>query len=138
MNVVGRDIRDCHLSLYCILLMSHLKNQNKEFPVTIQEIDVAIAIQGEGIFSLKVNITRKKAIPMIENLIQVPQELIKLHRDIVKTAEIFFVKTIPFFLTLSIKFDLPWYTILRTGKSRQRTMPSIKFTYTIEIGDLGL
>ena len=40
---------------------------------------------------------------MIEDLVQVPKELIKLHRGIIMIEYILFVNTIPFFLTLSIK-----------------------------------
>ena len=68
--------------------------------MTVQEIDVAIAIWGKDIFALKVNTTRKKTIPEPEDLIQSPKDLIKLH-SIVMTVEIFFVNTIPFFLNLS-------------------------------------
>ena len=48
--------------------------------------------------------TSKKTILVTEDLIHVPKEKIKLHRDIVMTSEIFFVHTIPFFLTLSRNF----------------------------------
>ena len=71
--------------------------------MTVQDIDVAIAICGKNIFSLKGNTTRKKIIPATEDLIQVPKELIKLHRYIVMTSDTFFVNTIPFFLNLSRK-----------------------------------
>ena len=78
-------------------------DQIKEFPVTVQDIDVTIAIWGKDIFAIKGKTTRKKKIPVTEDLIQVPKELINIHRDIFMTADIFFVNAIPFFLTLSIK-----------------------------------
>ena len=86
--------------------------------MTVQYIYVAIAIWGKGIFDLKVKTTRKKTIPVTEDLIRVPKELIKIHMDIIMTADILFVKTMPFFLTLCRKKYFPWYTILRTGKIR--------------------
>ena len=76
-------------------------NKIKECPVTAQDIDVSIAIWGKDIFFLKVNKTRKKTIPVTEDLTQVPKELIRLHRDIIMKAEILFVNTIKLFLNLS-------------------------------------
>ena len=58
---------------------------------------------GERHLCSKGKTTRKKTIPMTEDIIQVPKELIKCHKDIIITADIFFVKKIPFFLTLIIK-----------------------------------
>ena len=113
-------------------------NQIKEYPVTVQDRYVVIAILGKDIFSLKVNTTRKKTIPVTEDLIQVLKELIKLHRDVLITADIFFVNTIPFFLTLRSKLFLPWYTILRTENLRQYTPPAVRCTYNIESGYLRL
>ena len=69
--------------------------------MTVQDIDVTITIWGKDIFALKWKATRKKKIPVTEDLIQVPKELIKIHGDIVMTAEILFVNTIPLSLTLS-------------------------------------
>ena len=71
--------------------------------MTVQDIDVTINIWGKEIFSLKGKTTRKKTIPVPEELIQVPKKLIKLHRDIVMISGTFFVNTIPFFLTLTRK-----------------------------------
>ena len=47
--------------------------------------------------------TRKKPIPLIRYLVQVIEELVKLHKEIYLTADKFFVKGIPLFLTLSRK-----------------------------------
>ena len=53
--------------------------------MTLQDINVSIAIWGKEIFSIKGKTTRKKTVPVTEDLIQVPKELINLHRDIVMT-----------------------------------------------------
>ena len=71
--------------------------------MTAQDIDVDIAIWGNDIIYIKGKTTRKKTIPVTEDLIQVPKEVIKIHRDIIMTADILFVKKIPFFLTLGRK-----------------------------------
>ena len=78
-------------------------NQIKDCPMKVQEIDVAVAIWGKDMISLKENTTRKKKIPVTEDLVQVSKELIKLHRDTIITSEILFVNIIPLFLNLSRK-----------------------------------
>ena len=72
--------------------------------MVVQYIDVAISILGKDIFSLKRKTASKKTIPVTEDFIQVPKELINPHRDLVMTADILFVDTIPFFLTLIRNF----------------------------------
>ena len=104
--------------------------------MTVQDIYVVITIWGKGVFDLKLKTTRKKKIPVTEDLSQVPKELVNLHNDIVMTAEIFFINKIPLFLTLRRKIDLSWYTIFQTGISRKSTTPSMRCTYNIENGDL--
>ena len=69
--------------------------------MTVQDIYADIAIWGKYIFALKGKTKRKKKISVAEDLIQVPKEIIKLHKDTIMTADILFVNTIPFFLTLS-------------------------------------
>ena len=71
--------------------------------MTVQDIDVDIAIWGNDIIYIKGKTTRKKKTPVTEDLIQVPKEVIKIHRDIIMTADILFVKKVPFFLTLGRK-----------------------------------
>ena len=67
----------------------------------IQYKYVAITIWGKEIFAVKVKTTRNRTIPVTDDLIQVPKELIKLHRDIIMKSDILFLNTITFFLTLS-------------------------------------
>ena len=68
--------------------------------MTVQYIYVTIAIWGEDIFALKVKTTSKNTTLVTEELIKVPMDIMKLHRDFVMTSDIFFVYTIPFLLTL--------------------------------------
>jgi hypothetical protein len=75
----------------------------KDFPVTVQDIDVALTIWGKNIAALKVKTTRSKSIPVARDYVKVPMELIKLHKEVFLTTDIFFVNKIPFFLTLSRK-----------------------------------
>jgi hypothetical protein len=78
-------------------------NQIKDFPVTIQDIDVATKIWGKNIAALKGKTTWSKTHPVAGDYVKVPKELFKLHKEVFLTTDIFFVNKIPFFLTLSRK-----------------------------------
>ena len=87
--------------------------------MTLQDIYFYIFIWGKDIFALNVKNTRKKTIPVTEDLIQVPKEIIKLHMDIFMIEDIFFVNTIPFFHTLSrnICFTMAYHIAERKAKT---------------------
>jgi hypothetical protein len=78
-------------------------NQIKDFPVTIQYIDVATTIWGKNIAALKGKTARSKMHPLARDYVKVPKELLKLHKEVFLTTDIFFVNKIPFSLTLSRK-----------------------------------
>jgi hypothetical protein len=78
-------------------------NQIKDCPMTIQYIDVATNVWGKNISALKGKTTRRKTHPMARDYVKVPKELLKLHKEVFLTTDIFFVNKIPFFLTLSRK-----------------------------------
>ena len=80
-------------------------NQIQNCPVTVQDAEVASKIWGKNIAALKGKTTRGKSIPVSSDFIKVPKELIKLHKDVYLTADIFFVNKIPFFLTHSRKIS---------------------------------
>ena len=69
--------------------------------MTVQDIGVAHNIWGNCVTSLKLNITKKKPITIAGYLVQVTEEPMKLHKDIYFTADIFFVNSIPLFITLN-------------------------------------
>jgi hypothetical protein len=75
--------------------------QIKDCPVTVQDIDVARKIWGKNIAALKGRTTRSKSIPVARDYVKVPMELMKLHKEVFLTTDIFFVNKIPFFLALS-------------------------------------
>jgi hypothetical protein len=76
-------------------------NHINDCPVTIQDIDVATKIWGKNIAALKGKTTRRKTHPVSRDYVKVPKELLKLHKEVFLTTDIFFVNKIPFFLTLS-------------------------------------
>jgi hypothetical protein len=78
-------------------------NQIKDCPVIVQDVDAAIKIWGKNIAALNGKTTRSKMNPMAKDYVKVPAELLKLHKEVFLTTDIFFVNKIPFFLTLSHK-----------------------------------
>jgi hypothetical protein len=95
-------------------------NQINDCPVTIQDIDVAMKIWGKNIAGLKGKTTRSKMHPVARNYVKVPKELLKLHKEVFLTTDIFFMNKIPFFLTLSHKIFLTAVNHLAN-----RTVPQI-------------
>jgi hypothetical protein len=79
------------------------RNQIKGCPVTFQYIDAARKIMGKNIAALKGKTTWSKSILVVRDYVKVPMELIKIHKELFLTTNIFFVNKIPFFLTLSRK-----------------------------------
>jgi hypothetical protein len=77
------------------------RNQIKYCPVTIQDIDVAMKIWGKNIAALKGKTTWSKTHPVARDYVKVPKELLKIHKEVFLTTDIFFVNKIHFFLTLS-------------------------------------
>jgi hypothetical protein len=73
--------------------------------VTVQDVDVAHAIWGKNIASLKGKTTRKKPIHVAGDLMKVPKELLSLHKDVYLTADLFFVNEIAFLISLSRKIE---------------------------------
>ncbi len=78
-------------------------NQIKDCPVTVEDVDVALKIWGKNIAALKGKTTRSRPSPVARDFVKVPVEMLKLHKEVFMTADIFFVNKIPFFLTLSRK-----------------------------------
>ena len=69
--------------------------------MTVQDIDGDHNIWVNSVPDLKVKTTRKKPIPVAGDLVQVPEELVKLNKDTYLTEDLFFVDCIPLFLSLS-------------------------------------
>jgi hypothetical protein len=78
-------------------------NQIKDCPVTVQDVITAHKIWGKNIAALKGKTTRQKSLHVARDFVKAPSHLLKLHRDVTLSADIFFVNKIPFFLTLSRK-----------------------------------
>jgi len=91
-------------------------NMIKDCPVTLEDTNVAFKIWGKDIAALKGKTTRKKPNPVAKDFVKVPKELMKLHKNVFLTADIFFVNKIPFFLSLSRKIYFTAATHLKSRK----------------------
>jgi hypothetical protein len=78
-------------------------NQIKDCPVTVNHVNTALKIWGKNIAALKGKTTWMTPDPVARDFVKVPVELLKLHKEVYITADLFFVNKIPFFLTLSCK-----------------------------------
>jgi hypothetical protein len=78
-------------------------NQIKDCPLTVDHVDTALKIWGKNVAVLKGKTTWTKPDPVAKDFVKVPLELLKLHKEVYITADLFFVNKIPFFLILSCK-----------------------------------
>jgi hypothetical protein len=95
-------------------------NQIKDCPVTVQYVDVAIKMWDKNIAVFKGKTTLSKTNPVVRYYVKVTMELLKLHKEVFLTTDIFFVNKIPFFLTFSSKICLTAVNPLA-----DRTVPQI-------------
>jgi hypothetical protein len=95
-------------------------NQIKYCPVTVQDIDVALKIWGKNIAARKGKTTRRKTHPVARDYVKVPKELMKLHKNVFMTCDVFFVNKISFFLMLSRKI-----TFTAINDLTDKTVPQI-------------
>ena len=78
-------------------------NQTKNCPVTVQDVEFAQKVWGNNIAALKGKITRRNPNVVYRYQVKISAGLIKLHKEVFLICDIFFVKKIPFFMTLSRK-----------------------------------
>jgi hypothetical protein len=102
-------------------------NQIKDCPVTVEHVNTALKIWGKNIVALKRKTTWAIPDPVARDFVKVPVELLKLHKEVYITADLFFENKIPFFLTLSCKI-----CFMAISHLADRTVPQI-FTAFKEI-----
>ena len=78
-------------------------NQIKECPVIAEDVYVSLKIWGKNIAALKGNTTRRKSNTVARDSVNIPMDLLKLHKEVFLTRDVFFVNKIPLLLTLSRK-----------------------------------
>ena len=67
----------------------------------VEDVDVALNIWGKNIAELKGKITRSKPNTVARDSVKIPMDLLKLHKEVFLTLDIFFVNNISFLLLLS-------------------------------------
>jgi hypothetical protein len=78
-------------------------NQINDYPVTVMDIDVTAKIWGKDIVMLKGKMVKKRPVPVlvVKDLVKVPKEFLKLHKEVMMTMDIYLVNQIPFFVLIS-------------------------------------
>jgi hypothetical protein len=71
-------------------------NQVKDCPVTVNHVDTALKIWGKNVVALKGNTTRMKPDLVARDFVKVPVELLKLHKEVYISADLFFVNNLFF------------------------------------------
>ena len=79
-------------------------NQIKNCPVTKADFKVARHVYGHDISTLKGKNTRRKPIPVVQEVVDIPKEL-SAHRDVTLALDIVKVNNIPFLTTISLNLQ---------------------------------
>ena len=75
-------------------------------PVTHKDIDVAEKVYGKDIAALKGKTVRTKPLVVKTNIIEVPRNILKLHKDVVLEADLYYVNGLCFIGSISHKILL--------------------------------
>jgi hypothetical protein len=101
----ARKARDLLHTLGCPSIQDLKKiitmNSIQNCPVTIEDINIAEQIYGKDIASIKGKTVRKKPPPAIQDIVEIPEELITHQRNVELCIDAFFVNEIAFLATIS-------------------------------------
>ena len=103
--------------------------QIADCPITTEDVDIAHTIWGKSIAALKGKTTRKKPMPVVSNLIQIPRELLNLHSRVFLAVDIFFVNSVAFFMSISRKICYT-ATIHLKNRKHKSVLDALKQTLT--------
>ena len=70
-------------------------------PVMVQDIEIVHTIWCNNIADLKWKTTRKKPTQLAGDIVKIPKEIVKLHKEVFITEDIFFVNGISFLIVPS-------------------------------------
>ena len=90
----------------------------KDCPITVQDIDNALAIYGKDPAGLKGKTTRTKPTPVAGHRLKIPKGIMDKHKNVFMSVDTFFVNQIPFFLSLSRKINYTGVQNLSNRKVR--------------------
>lgn len=100
-------------------------------PTTINDINISNKIFGHDIGALKGKTTRRKPRQVRSDVVFVPPELVKIHKDVILCMDVMFVNGLPFFATISrnLKFSTIQFILNRTHVTLCSALPSALFLY---------
>ena len=86
----------------------HIIRQNifKNCPVTVADVDVAERIFGPDLGTLKGKSTRRAPLPVVDDNVAIPPEILEEHKDLVLCMDLMYINGMPLFTSIdrSIKF----------------------------------
>lgn len=68
-------------------------------PFQVDDVDQAKHIHGKDVGLLKGKTTRHKSLPVVENIVPVPKQILTLHKNVFLTVDLFHVNKIVFLIT---------------------------------------
>jgi hypothetical protein len=93
-----KPVKDLELPIHEGFQVGNSEQSDKRLPVTIQDIDVATKMWGKNIAKLKGKTTRSKTHPVARDYVKVPNELLKLHKEVFLKTDIFYREQDSFFI----------------------------------------
>ena len=103
----------------------------KNCPVTHEDVDLAEKIWGKNVSSMKGHTTRKQPPPVIEDLLEIPAELLEKNREVVLSMDTMFINEIPILATIDhiIRFRSAYCLSDRTAEEYLKAIRSIVRVY---------
>ncbi len=96
--------------------------------VTLDDVKAAEVIWGRSVLKMKGNMTRKNGKRMMQSIVKVRTELIKLHKNVELAIDCFFVNKHIFFTTISTKICFTTITHL-TKRNKEVIWVVLRATY---------
>ena len=93
-------------------------NAIRNCPITMEDIDIAEAIYGQDIGTIKGKTVRQKPTPVVRDYVSIPKELVEKHESITLCIDTLYINEMPFLATISrnIKYRTIQWLPTRTAK----------------------
>ena len=113
--------------LKAMIRMNLIRNNE----VTTEDVKLAIKAFGPDVAGIKGKTTRRKPIPVIDNKIEIPEELLEVQRDVVLSIDGMTVNTLKFLTTIShdIQYRTAQYLLNTTAEVFKTNLREVIGTY---------